>query len=224
MEGDKLIISLGSGRFALDTKAVAGIIEQEKLPFLPGRSGFVSGIVSFRNEPVTVIDLSGALGDFTETAGAGHKIIILSVKGRLLGIGSLVVGDAMGTRTQVPGNMFVPIDLLKPILADLKSQGRPARAARPWLGMMTEEVQGRLFVSRVSAESPADQAGIKPGDIVIGVGATPVKTHAELYRRMWALGPAGTEVPLKVLQDGGTKDIRVKSIDRSEFFRKKPTH
>lgn len=86
MEGDKLVISLGSGRFALDTKAVAGIIELEKLPFLPGRSGFVSGIVSFRNEPVTVIDLLGALGDFTEAAGAGHKIIILSAKGRLLGI------------------------------------------------------------------------------------------------------------------------------------------
>lgn len=86
MEGDKLVISLGSGRFALDTKAVAGIIEMERLPFLPGKSGFVSGIVSFRNEPVTVIDLSCALGDFTQTAGEGHKIIILNAKGRLLGI------------------------------------------------------------------------------------------------------------------------------------------
>lgn len=86
MEGDKLIITLGSGRFALDTKAVAGIIEQERLPFLPGRSGFVSGIVSFRNEPVTVIDLSVAIGDFTQTAGEGHKVIILNAKGRPLGI------------------------------------------------------------------------------------------------------------------------------------------
>lgn len=86
MEGDKLVITLASGRFALDTKAVAGIIELERLPFLPGRSGFVSGIVSFRNEPVTVIDLSGALGDFTETAGEGHKIIILAARGRPLGI------------------------------------------------------------------------------------------------------------------------------------------
>ena len=86
MEGDKLVITLGAGRFALDTKAVAGIIELEKLPFLPGRSGFVTGIVSFRNEPVTVIDLSGALGDFTDAPKTGHKVIILSSKGRLLGI------------------------------------------------------------------------------------------------------------------------------------------
>lgn len=86
MEGDKLVIALESGRYALDTKAVAGIIEQERLPFLPGRVGFVTGIVSFRNEPVTVIDLAAALGDFTEGAKTGHKVIILSSRGKLLGI------------------------------------------------------------------------------------------------------------------------------------------
>lgn len=86
MEGDKLVISLGNGRFALDTRTVAGIIELERLPFLPGKSGFVSGIVSFRNEPVTVIDLSGALGDFTEAPQTGHKVIILADRGRVLGI------------------------------------------------------------------------------------------------------------------------------------------
>ena len=86
MDGDKLVIALDSGRYALDTRAVAGIIELEKLPFLPGKSGFVTGVVSFRNEPVTVIDLKTALGDFTEAAEAGHKIIVLNSRSRLLGI------------------------------------------------------------------------------------------------------------------------------------------
>lgn len=86
MEGDKLVIALDAGNFALDTKSVAGIVEVEKLPFLPGQSGFVSGIISFRNEPVTVIDLRSALGDFTETEGEAHKIIVLKEKGKLLGI------------------------------------------------------------------------------------------------------------------------------------------
>ena len=63
MEGDKLVIALGNGKYALDTKTVAGIIELQKLPFLPGKSGFVAGVVSFRNEPVTVIDLKAALGE-----------------------------------------------------------------------------------------------------------------------------------------------------------------
>lgn len=142
----------------------------------------------------------------------------------LVGIGSLLVRDSVRAERPVPGNMFVPIDLLKPILADLKASGRAAGPPRPWLGMATEEARGRLVVSRVSADSPAERAGVRAGDVVLGVGATPVKTHAELYRSVWALGPAGVEVPLKVLQDGDTKDLLVKSIDRADFFRKKPVH
>jgi S1-C subfamily serine protease len=143
---------------------------------------------------------------------------------KLVGVGSLLVRDSMRSEEPIPGNMFVPIDLLKPILADLKARGRAAGAPHPWLGLMTEEARGRLVVSRVPPDSPADRAGVKPGDIVLGVGETPVKTHSDLYRLVWGLGPAGVEVPLKVLQDGDTKDIRVKSIDRADFFRKKPLH
>jgi S1-C subfamily serine protease len=89
--------------------------------------------------------------------------------------------------------------------------------------MSTEEAQGRLFVTRVSPEAPADQAGVRPGDIVVGVGADAVTTHAELYRRIWSLGPAGTEVRLRVLQGASVKEITVRSIDRTEYFRAKPT-
>jgi S1-C subfamily serine protease len=49
---------------------------------------------------------------------------LLNVKGELLGLGSLIVGDATGTGAQAPGNMFVPVDLLKPILDDLIKSGR----------------------------------------------------------------------------------------------------
>jgi len=143
---------------------------------------------------------------------------------KLVGIGSLLVRDATHGEQPIPGNMFVPIDLLKPILADLKTRGRTAGAPRPWLGMTTEESRGRLLVSRVSPDSPAAQAGVEPGDVVLGVGATPVKTHSELYRSVWALGPAGVEVPLRILHSGEAKDVRVKSIDRSDFFRKKPLY
>jgi len=142
----------------------------------------------------------------------------------LVGIGSLFVQDSVPGQEPVPGNMFVPIDLLKPILADLKSHGRAERAPRPWLGMQTVEVHGQLHVSQVSAESPADRAGVRRGDIVVAVGATPVNTHADLYRTIWGLGPAGTEVPLRILQDGDARDVRVKSINRTEFFKSKPLH
>jgi serine protease Do len=153
-------------------------------------------------------------------AWAGSALI--SREGKLVGIGSLLVRDSVETGVPLPGNMFVPTDLLKPILADLIEKGRVPGPPRPWLGMATEEVQGRLFVTRVSPEAPADQAGIRPGDIVIGVAAAPVATHAELYQKVWALGPAGVEVPLNVLQGASVKEIKLRSIDRTAYFRAKP--
>jgi serine protease Do len=148
---------------------------------------------------------------------------LISREGKLVGIGSLLVRDSEEAGTPLPGNMFVPIDLVKPILADLIEKGRVSGPPRPWLGMATEELQGRLFVTRVSPEAPADKAGVQRGDIIVGVGADTVTTHAELYRKVWSLGPAGTDVPLKVLQGSNVREIKVRSIDRMEYFRAKPT-
>lgn len=147
---------------------------------------------------------------------------LISAKGELLGIGSLIVNDAAGTGVPSPGNMFVPVDLLKPILDDLIAKGRPSGPARPWLGIYAEETHGRLFVTRVSPEGPADRAGVRAGDIVISVGSEKVSTLAEFYRKIWALGAAGTEVQLKVLQGAQINDMAVRSIDRIEYFRQKP--
>jgi len=154
-------------------------------------------------------------------AWAGSALI--SREGKLVGIGSLLVRDSEEAGTPLPGNMFVPIDLLKPILTDLIDKGRVAGPPRPWLGMATEELQGRLLVSRVSPDAPADKAGIRRGDIIVGVGSDAVTTHAELYRKVWSLGAAGTEVPLKVLQGIKVQEISVRSIDRTEYFRAKPS-
>jgi S1-C subfamily serine protease len=142
----------------------------------------------------------------------------------LVGVGSLLVRESGDAGAGTPGNMFVPIDLLKPILAELKAQGRTKETPRPWLGLNTETVQGRLFVTRVSPESPADKAGLKQGDVVIGIAGVAVKTHAELYRKLWSLGAAGVEVPLRILQDGDVRDVRVKSIDRVQYFKSKPAY
>jgi S1-C subfamily serine protease len=140
---------------------------------------------------------------------------------RLVGVGSLLVRDTVEPGTPQPGNMFVPTDLLKPILAELKANGRTAGPQRPWLGLNTEEVQGRLLVSRVSPEGPAAQAGVRQGDVIVGVAGEPVKTHVELYRKVWSLGAAGVEVPLRLAQGADVREVRVKSIDRFEYFKSK---
>jgi serine protease Do len=148
---------------------------------------------------------------------------LIGARGELLGIGSLIVPDAGAPGTQSPGNMFVPIDLLKPILADLIATGRRSGSARPWLGVNADEIRGHLFVSRVSPEGPAERAGLRGGDILLAVGDQEVTSLPDFYRQLWSRGAAGIEVPLRVLQGAQVKELSVRSIDRSEYFRARPT-
>ena len=149
---------------------------------------------------------------------------LISARGELLGLGSLIVADSAGTGSESPGNMFVPAELLKSILEDLIVNGKPAGPVRPWLGVNTEEMRGRLFVTRVSPDGPADKAGLKNGDMVIGVAGNEVASLAEFYRRVWALGAAGVDVPLRVLQGVQLKEVTVRSIDRLEYFRARQSY
>ena len=144
--------------------------------------------------------------------------------GKLLGVGSLIVKEANEEEPRVPGNMFVPIDLLKPILADLEASGRRKGPARPWLGIAADEVAGRLVVARVSPDGPADRAGVTPGDIILAVGGESVRTQAEFYRKVWARGGAGESIPLKVLQGVDVKEVPVASIDRTDYFKRPTTY
>ena len=149
---------------------------------------------------------------------------LIGAKGELLGIGSLIVPDAGGPGTQSPGNMFVPVDLLRPILDGLIANGRRSGPQRPWLGLNADEVRGRLFVARVSPDGPAELAGIKAGDIVLAVGSDEVGTLEDFYRGIWARGAAGVAVPLRVLQGSQVKNVTVRSIDRSAYFRPSKTY
>jgi len=149
---------------------------------------------------------------------------LIGAGGELLGIGSLIVPDAGAPGTQSPGNMFVPVDLLKPILDDLIAKGRRTGPARPWLGVNADEFRGRLFVGRVSPDGPAEHAGLKSGDIVLAVGDDEVSTLSDFYQRIWGRGAAGADVPLKVLQGVRVRDVTVRSIDRVDYFRPARTY
>ena len=149
---------------------------------------------------------------------------LIDGEGRLVGIGSLMVPDAAEENVPLTGNMFVPIDALKPILADLIAEGRASRPSRPWLGLYPQEIHGRLFVARVPRGGPADRAGLKPGDLVLGVAGKAVSTLPGYYRTLWNLGPAGVEVPLSVLRGNRPADIKIRSIDRRHWFRKPPSY
>jgi len=148
---------------------------------------------------------------------------LINRDGKLVGVGSLVVGDANGEGEGSPGNMFVPIDLLVPIMADLLVKGRAAGPAHPWLGVNAQAAHGRLFVGRVTPGGPAEKSGLKRGDIIVGVGGERTRSLSDFYRKVWARGDAGVTVPLDVLSGGEPRRVEVQSVNRLDTLKLKST-
>jgi S1-C subfamily serine protease len=142
--------------------------------------------------------------------------------GKLVGIGSLFTQIGVAGLGAIPGNMFVPIDYLKPILSDLIAKGQTADPPRPWLGLNVEENHGRVFVTRITPDSPAEKAGLRMGDIILTVNQKEVTGLADFYRKVWGLGKAGVEIPLGLLQGIQIRELKVKSGDRNQYYRLKP--
>jgi len=139
--------------------------------------------------------------------------------GQLVGVGSLFVQEAMG-EDLVKGNMFVPIDLLPPILDDMVRMGRAARPPRPWLGLYANDDDSRVVVGGIAKGGPADQAGVRKGDAVMAVADQRVGSIAEMLRSVWQLGPAGTEIPLTVARGEKVVGISIRSGDRGDYMKK----
>ncbi len=159
-------------------------------------------------------------GIFTAPPRFEHSgAALLDADGKLVGVGSLWVSDALETGAAFPGNMFVPIDLLKPLLDDLLAGGRRREPARPWLGVYSEEIEGHVVVTRVLPESPAEQAGLARGDIILGVGGEPIGRQSDFYQKLWSSGEAGTAVVLHVLHKKLVRQLTVRSMDRMAFLR-----
>jgi S1-C subfamily serine protease len=151
---------------------------------------------------------------YTNFGGAA----LIGRDGRLLGIGSIFTQKAIASLGVIPCNMFVPIDLLPPILDDLITTGKSRQPPQPWLGLRIDEVHGRLVVLRVTPGGPAEKAGLGTGDIILSVNDKAVNGLADFYRNVWSLGNAGVAVPLAVVQGIGIRDIVVNSSDRHQYL------
>ena len=161
---------------------------------------------------------------FTSPPRLDHSgAALINKDGELVGIGSLFVMDAITPGEKMPGNMFVPVDLLKPILDELVKSGSQRDAHRPWIGVNSLEEDGRVKVMQVNDESPAQRAGIVAGDIILSVNGESVESLDSFYNKVWKRGPAGSMVTLTVLHGPTMREVMVRSIDRREFVRRKPT-
>ena len=249
-EAESVEVSAADGRalpasvIAYDFSTGFGLLRSVKPPSVKPISFGDSATVPER-EPVLIVGFDGVAPAFVVSrrpfAGYWEYLLdeaiytapatvnwqgaaLINKEGKLLGVGSLVVGDALGGKGQVPGNLFVPIDLLKPILGDLIAQGKTSSKPRPWLGINTQDLQGNLIITRVSPDSPAEQAGLANGDIIVGIRGEQVKGHTDFYRKLWASGDAGAEVVLDVLKGTEIKKLGVQSMDREKYLRPRPTY
>lgn len=158
------------------------------------------------------------------SGGGNHSgAPLFNHRGELVGIGSLLVADALGekgTDRRMPGNMFVPADLLKPILAEMQRSGSSSQSHRPWLGLTSSDRGGRVQIMRVSADSPADDAGLQAGHIVLAVDGVAVSTLEGFYKTLWAHCAADEPVKLTIGQDDEVKTITITPQDRMLTLRK----
>jgi S1-C subfamily serine protease len=148
---------------------------------------------------------------------------LIDAAGCLAGVGSLLVRE-LAAGEEINANMFVPIDLLKPILEELTTRGRASRQSRPWLGVYTAEMTGKIYVTGVADGGPAQLADLREGDLIMRVADHDVATLPDFYRRLWAVGPAGTGVPLTAIRGGTRLQVNVRSVDRGDLLKRPQAH
>jgi S1-C subfamily serine protease len=145
---------------------------------------------------------------------------LIDLEGRLVGVGSLAVPDAGGPGQQIAGNMFVPIEKLKPILADLLNNGRAQGPRRPWIGAFTREgPEHQVMVIQVTPDGPAAKAGIKPGDLVLGVAGHEIDDQLDFYRKLWAAGKPGSKIAIKISRGEQSSTVTVTAGDRYQWLK-----
>ncbi len=149
---------------------------------------------------------------------------LIGPDGRLIGTGSLILqqGDGAGQRADM--NMVVPINLLRPIVHNMLTTGGSGLPPRPWLGLFVMEGDGGLVVGRLADGGPAERAGIRAGDQILGIGSEEVSEVAALWRHLWSLGGPGVEVRLRMSRNGTSLVVRVVTGDRNRFLRTPMMH
>jgi len=184
-----------------------------------GRTRSVAGRIAAKQEFAGYWEyvLDEAIFTFPAHPNWGGTALISSA-GKLIGIGSLQLERAREGKNEYL-NMIVPIDLLTPVADDIRKFGRVDRPVRPWLGLYSTEIEDKVVVVGIAPKGPAARAEIKTGDVIVAVKGDHVSTLASFYRKVWALGQAGVEIPLTLYREGVTFDVRVNSSDRTKFLK-----
>jgi len=175
-----------------------------------------AGIVSAKGRVIG----SGPYDDFIQTdasinpGNSGGPLI--NMNGDVIGINTAIVAGGHGI------GFAIPINLAKGIINQLKKHGEVTRG---WLGVAIQDlnedlakyygVEGKkgVLVAEVFPGDPADEAGIKPKDIIVGVNGEKVETGRDLTRIIANFG-VGENVKIKLLRNNREKTVNVKIAKR----------
>jgi len=122
---------------------------------------------------------------------------VIDAQGRVIGINSAIRTGGEGGGSVGIG-FAVPIDTARRILPQLQRTGR---VERPFLGVTTGTTDSGAFVQDVFPGGPADEAGLRPGDVVTGLGGEPVRGAEDIPRLVDKRKP-GDRVEVEVLREG----------------------
>jgi S1-C subfamily serine protease len=251
-EAETVWLHLGDGRvveghaLGFDQESGFGLVQALGTIDLPALPLGVSGVVEVGDSVVIggvggrVRSVAGRVAARQEFAGYWEYLLddaiftqpshpnwggtgLISAGGELIGIGSLQIERERAGKSQHL-NMIVPIDLLKPVLDDLRRFGRVNKPARPWLGLYSSEIEDKIVVVGIAPKGPAARAELKTGDVILAVKSEPVTSAADFYRKIWALGAAGVEIPLTLFSGGATFNVVLHSSDRAKFLKAPRLH
>ena len=168
------------------------------------------GIISATRRSELGVLEEGAYENFIQTDASINRGnsggALLDAKGRLIGINTAIISQ---TGASIGIGLAIPVNMVKNVLNDLVKGGGLKRG---FLGVILDDdpepsIQGAI-VDRVEVDSPADQAGLKPRDIIVNVGGKPV-TSVNQLRVAISQTPPGTRMLVKVLRDGRKMDFYV---------------
>ena len=188
-------------------------------PFGLGGNSVTVGVVSYKGRAIPLGVVQGTSVDMIQTDAAinpgNSGGPLLNTRGEVIGINTLII--TRGVPQSAGVGFAVPINVAKEILPQLRSRGKVVRG---WLGVQIQALTDDMartyrmkdnkgaLISDVTADSPAEKAGLKADDVVVGVDGKGIEDNSDLSRYIASKSP-GTTVNLRVLRGGAEQTIAI---------------
>lgn len=143
---------------------------------------------------------------------------LLDARGRVIGINTAIYSPGVEQNSGI--SFAIPIDMVGRVVSELEEHGR---ALRPWVGLVVEsvdEVSGDdtrrgAEVVQVLSDSPAEEAGLRRGDVVVRVDGEPVVSAAGLRSKLIAQ-EVGQTLSVSIDRGGETLDLSITTVERQQ--------